>query len=210
MGKLVKLGFLLSGLALLAACSAPSADLVQSRAQLDPQNIVVANDPPAITAIAAQSDVADLARTILALSPLIDPEEAARAASIAYAYTAQLKIQYQITDPPLIHNAKVNAGKRPRGLCWHWAEDMEKRLLAEKFQTLDIHRAIANHDNIRIDHSTALISAKGATMFDSVILDPWRKGGTLVWMPVGDDSRYKWRPQAEVLQYYRDRDAKRS
>ena len=82
-----------------------------------------------------------------ALATDIDPDEADRAARIAYSHTAQLAQEYQITDPPLIHNAKVNKGLRPRGLCWHWAEDIERRLLQENFQTLTLHRAIANADN---------------------------------------------------------------
>ena len=72
----------------------------------------------------------------MALGPEVDPDEAARAAEIAFSYTRELAIQYQITDPPLIHNTKVNMGLKPRGLCWHWAEDMERRLKAEGFQTL--------------------------------------------------------------------------
>ena len=158
--------------------------------------------------MSGQTDVLALARLIASLSPAVDPEEAARAAEISYSYTAQLRDEYEITDPPLVHNFKVNQGLKPRGLCWHWAEDMEKRLKAENFRTLDVHRAIANHDNIRIDHSTAILSAAGATMFDGVVVDPWRKGGRLSWMLVRDDERYRWRPQAEVLAFYRERDSR--
>lgn len=164
----------------LTACVSPSGDV--SRAPIDP--------------------VAELTAALLAMGADVDPAEASRAAKLAYDYTAQLRHEYQITDPPLIHNAKVNAGLKPRGLCWHWAEDMQRRLQAEGFQTLAIHRAIANHDNLRIDHSTAILSAKGDTMFDGMVLDPWRKGGVLTWVPVLSDTRYDWRPQAEVHQYY--------
>lgn len=192
-------------LLLLAACG---SDPVQTRAQTDAPELVVPNDPPAFAAVAADADVLAMARSILSLSGGIDPEEAARAARISYEYTAQLRQEYQITDPPLVHNFKVNRGERPRGLCWHWAEDMEKRLLAEGFRTLDVHRAIANHDNIRIDHSTAIVSAKGASMYDGMVVDPWRLGGELTWVKTREDPRYKWAPRAEVLQYYRERDAK--
>ncbi|WP_237217913.1 hypothetical protein [Ruegeria lacuscaerulensis] len=146
-------------------------------------------------------DVQRLATEIRSLGPGIDPEEADRAAQIAYAYTAQLAKEYQITDPPLIHNAKVNKGLRPRGLCWHWAEDIERRLDQEQFRTLEMHRAIANADNpFRIDHSTAIISRKGETMYDGVILDPWRYGGVLFWAPLPEDTRYDWVPRAVVLE----------
>ncbi|EEE38902.1 lipoprotein, putative [Rhodobacteraceae bacterium KLH11] len=146
-------------------------------------------------------EVQRLATEIQTLGPDIDPEEANRAARIAYAYTAQLADAYQITDPPLIHNAKVNKGLRPRGLCWHWAEDIERRLDQERFQTLEMHRAIANADNpFRIDHSTAIISRKGENMYEGIVLDPWRYGGVLYWAPLPEDSRYDWVPREVVLE----------
>ncbi|WP_170441885.1 hypothetical protein [Ruegeria arenilitoris] len=150
---------------------------------------------------ARSDDVARLAAQIQALGPEVDPEEAQRAARVTYAYTAQLAQEYQITDPPLIHNAKVNKGLRPRGLCWHWAEDIERRLKQEKFRTLTLHRAIANADNpFRIDHSTAIISRRGDSMHDGVVLDPWRYGGVLFWSPLREDTRYDWVPRDIVLE----------
>lgn len=146
-------------------------------------------------------DVQRLATQIQSLGPEVDPEEANRAARLAYSYTAQLAQEYEITDPPLIHNAKVNKGLRPRGLCWHWAEDIERRLKQEQFETLTLHRAIANADNpFRIDHSTAIISRKGDSMYDGVVLDPWRYGGVLYWSPLPDDTRYDWVPREVVLE----------
>lgn len=140
-----------------------------------------------------------LTEAILALGPGIDPDEAARAARLAYDHTEVLAAEYQIVDPPIIHNMKVNAGLKPRGLCWHWAEDIERRLEAENFRTLEIHRAIANAGvDFRIDHSTAIVSRKGDTMFDGIVLDPWRTGGDLVWVRTPADT-YGWEPQREVL-----------
>ncbi|MFO7759568.1 MAG: hypothetical protein R6V26_14025 [Roseovarius sp.] len=144
-------------------------------------------------------DVSRLAVAIRSLGPDVDSAEAERAAKLAYAHTETLAQQYQITDPPLVHNTKVNMGLRPRGLCWHWAEDMEKRLNAEAFETLDMHRAIANSENVlRLEHSTAVISAKGDGFDAGLVLDPWRKGGRLTWVPVRGDPDYDWEPRNEV------------
>ncbi len=143
--------------------------------------------------------VAQLARDIRALGPGVDPEEAQRAARIAHDYTYQLAQEYQITDGPIIHNTKVNMGIKPRGLCWHWAKDIEERLKEENFQTLDLHRAIANADSIRLEHSTAIISRRGDSMYDGIVLDGWRDGGVLFFARVKDDTRYEWFPRAEVL-----------
>ncbi|MBT8417012.1 MAG: hypothetical protein KJO42_06175 [Silicimonas sp.] len=155
---------------------------------------------PEKRAAASTLQIAALAAEIRAMGENVDPEEAERAARIAYQHTRELAIQYQIVDPPLVHNTKVNMGLKPRGLCWHWAEDMEKRLKAENFETLVLYRAIANADNEwRIDHSTAIISARGEGMFEGIILDPWREGGYLFWDEVVDDTRYEWVPREQVL-----------
>ena len=149
---------------------------------------------------ATKTEVAALATEIAALSPNVDPTEASRAAQISYGHSHVLALQYQITDPPLIHNAKVNAGTRPRGLCYHWAEDMEKRLNAENFATLEMTRAIANSDSrFLIEHSTAVIAAKGTRMQDGIVLDPWRNGGSLFWSKASADRRYQWKPRVDVL-----------
>ena len=169
----------------LAACSAP---------------------PPG----AKMDEVAALAAAIRALGPEVDAEEADRAARIAFVHSSELAVQYRITDPPLIHNTKVNMGLRPRGLCWHWAEDMERRLKREDFETLDLHRAIANSQNpFRIEHSTTIVSRKGDDMFDGIVVDPWRKGGKLTWIGTRADTDYKWLPQRQVLVAKQDRKRRR-
>lgn len=147
----------------------------------------------------SSQEVARLEAGLLALGPEVDPDEAARAARIAYEYTAVLAREYEITDAPLVHNTKVNMGLKPRGLCWHWAEDMENRLLKENFQTLDVLRAIANSESDwLIDHSTALLAPRGGGLRDAMVLDPWRYGGRLAWAPVTEDKRYDWVPQEVV------------
>ena len=155
---------------------------------------------PEKRAPAGEVEIAELRKAILALGPGVDPEEADRAARISFQHTRELAIAYQITDSPLVHNTKVNMGLRPRGLCWHWAEDMEMRLDSEEFETLEMHRAIASADNpFRIDHSTAIISRKGDGFRDGLVLDPWRLGGELSFAPTLEDTDYDWQDQMQVL-----------
>lgn len=148
----------------------------------------------------SRADVAALTHALQAMSPGVDPAEAAHAADLSYRYTFQLAQQYQITDAPLVHNAKVNAGKKPRGLCYHWATDMQHLLNKAGFETLEIQRAIANAANpILIEHSSAVITARGAPMHSGVIIDPWRQGGRLFWSPVTQDRRYDWKERGAEL-----------
>ena len=78
---------------------------------------------------------------VLELGPGIDSAEAARATSNAHDYSLQLAQEYRITDPLVIHNAKIKSGLRERGLCNHFAEDILKRMDQEGFRTLDLHWA---------------------------------------------------------------------
>ncbi len=147
-----------------------------------------------------------LAEMIENLGPGVDPEEARRAARIAIDYPLELKRQYRVTDPPLIHNMKVNMGLRPRGLCYQWADDLEARLRQENFRTLTLHRAIANSDRpFLIEHSTVIISRKGDPFEKGIVLDPWRYGGTLYWAPTLKDETYKWIPREKVFEARRKR-----
>ncbi len=148
-------------------------------------------------------DIARLTQAFLDLGPGVDPEEAARAARAVYTYVDQLVIEYEIEDPPLTHNTKVNLGLKPRGLCWHWAHDIDKRLQMERFKTLQIHRAIANYNNFRLEHSTTILGRRGDPMEKGIVLDPWRKGGELFWEIVEKDTRYNWTPRDEVFAYKR-------
>jgi hypothetical protein len=152
------------------------------------------------TPTVTQNDIDGLALQIKALGEGIDSAEAERAAYLAFTYSLQLREEYNVTDSPIIHNTKVNNGWRERGLCVHWAEDLEARLDAEGFQTLEVHRAIAEGNEFRIDHSTAVISRRGDSMQEGVVLDPWRHGGRLYWAPTLEDSKYFWEPQMTVLQ----------
>ncbi len=173
-----RLARLLAALALLivAACGAPPAPDQPDRRDID-----------ALTA------------RLVSLGPEIDPEEAARMARISYEYPLQLRREYGVTDPPLIHNTKVNMGLRPRGLCFQWADDLEARLRQENFRTFAFHRAIANADTLRIDHSVLIVSRVGDDMYQGVVLDGWRNGGNLYWSRTTEDERYDWVPREIVF-----------
>lgn len=156
--------------------------------------------PGPIEGPAPDTAVAALAEGLMTLSPSISAGDAARAARVSYSYTATLAEAYGITDGPIIHNRKVNRGERPRGLCWHWSEDMSTRLAQENFATLDVTRAIANANNpFRLEHSTAVLTPRGAVMKAGMVIDPWRLAGRLHWDTVAQDTRYKWRTRTVVL-----------
>lgn len=150
--------------------------------------------------IAEQDSTTELQLAIMALGNDIDSDEARLAASIAIEYPLELAQQYEITDPPLVHNMLVNLGVKPRGLCTDWTVDLLTRLQQERFRSLELHWGIANYENLfRLEHSTVIISSRDDSLQQGLVLDPWRYGGRLYWAKTLDDSVYQWYPHAEII-----------
>jgi hypothetical protein len=155
-----------------------------------------------------QQRIHELELAILALGDDIKPDEAHRAATIAIEYPLELAQEYQITDPPLMHNILVNMGVKPRGLCVDWTYDLLTRLQQERFRSFGLHWGIANYESaFRIEHSTAIISARGEPLSQGIVLDPWRHSGQLFWAKTLEDPKYQWKPQAEIHALKRERRA---
>ena len=148
---------------------------------------------------ATPAEVVALADSIRSLGSHIDPLEATNAAQIAFDHAQHLAVQYQITDSLLIRITKINLGLRSRGLCWHWARDMQARLKQSEFETLDLHMARSKPKTFRIGHSTLIISAKGDKYTSGIVLDPWRYGGRVFWSATKADPQYVWLLETEVL-----------
>ena len=143
--------------------------------------------------------IRDLNHAILNLGDEIDSGEAQRAARIAIEYSQQLALQYEISSSALTHNLLVNLGIKPRGLCVDWTTDLLARLKQEGFHSLDLHWAIANYETtFRLEHSTVIISARGGSIYQGLVLDPWRHSGQLFWAPTLEDVDYIWKPQLEI------------
>jgi hypothetical protein len=164
----------------------------------------VANLPPFVE----QDRITELQLAIMALGDDVDRAEAQQAARIAIEYPLELAQQYEITDPPLVHNTLVNLGVKPRGLCTDWTVDLLTRLQQERFRSLELHWGIANYENLfRIEHSTVVISARGDSLQQGLVLDPWRYGGRLYWAKTLEDPVYQWYPHAEIIALKRERKA---
>ncbi len=167
-----------------------------------------ATDPSQRVPVPTRDDVSGLTQALLAMGPGVDPAEAERAARISYEAARELAIRWDVRDAPLIHNTKVNSGRKVAGLCYQYADAIEARLRQENFQTLDFHRGIANGTNILIDHSVVILSAPGQTMFQGIVIDGWRDAGRLFWKPTLEDKRYTWVSREDVFAARRARQSR--
>ncbi len=135
---------------------------------------------------------AQLAKALVNLDPSIDSAEADRVAQRAFVSSGELARSYRAVWPAGFHNFLVNRGARPRGLCWHWADDLEARLAELNPRTLELHRAVARLGRSG-EHSAVVLTARGQEFSDGIVLDAWRHGGRLHWASVKDDRFfYPW------------------
>lgn len=140
----------------------------------------------------AERHIAQLQTDLLALSPQVHPEESARVASAAVNRSRELAAQYNAIRPAALHNVWVNMGWRERGLCYHWAEDLEAALTQLGLASLAIHPCVARSGTYR-EHNALVITARDQPFLQGIVLDAWRHSGLLYWGPVQAD-RYPWIP----------------
>lgn len=131
-----------------------------------------------------------LAAVLQALDPAVDVHDAALLATVAVQTSSELAVSYRVRPPAWLHNIFVNSGWRSRGLCYHWAEDLQARLAQGNFSTLEVHRVIARRGTRR-EHSGIAVTARGQDIAHGVVLDAWRECGRLVWAPLAAD-KYPW------------------
>jgi hypothetical protein len=138
-----------------------------------------------------QDTISGLKAALMKLGPNISEAEATRVAYDAVVYPLILSNQYRLTYPPLHHNVLVNTGKRSRGLCYEWAEDMTAHMKTLNLKTFDLKRATSNR-HLKDEHNVLVMVAKGGKLEDGILLDPWRNSGKLYWTRLPKDPVYKW------------------
>ena len=65
-------------------------------------------------------------------------------AETAVTYSRRLAEEYRIVPPARLHNLLIQVGIKDRGLCYHWTEDLMKRLQALHLQTYQLHWGVAH------------------------------------------------------------------
>ena len=144
---------------------------------------------PSITSI-DKAKIKELTEDIMSLSPDVDRTEAALVAYEAVLYPKVLANRYRLMSPPNYQNHLVNTGKRDRGLCFHFAQDMMKHL-DRPYKTLTLERMMSFQGEF-LEHNVPTIRAKGQDIQEAIILDAWRLSSDLLWMKAKDDEDYQW------------------
>jgi hypothetical protein len=133
-----------------------------------------------------------LEQELIALSAKVDETEAQILAETAVRESAVLAEEYQLVRPALAHNLLVVLGMRDRGLCYHWTQDLIKRLETLDLKSFQLYWGVAYRGSELREHNCVVITARGQRFDKGIVLDPWRKSGTLYWARVTEDS-YPWK-----------------
>jgi hypothetical protein len=136
--------------------------------------------------------VNQLEHELVALSETIDKTEAMLVAEAAVRESAVLAEEYQLVRPAVAHNLLVALGLKDRGLCYHWTEDLMKRLQTLDLKSLQLHWGVAYRGSELREHNCVVVTAKEQSFFQGIVLDPWRNSGKLFWAQVNKDS-YPWK-----------------
>lgn len=136
--------------------------------------------------------VKQLEQVLLALSAAVDKTEAMLLAETAVRESAVLAEEYQLVRPAVAHNLLVALGIKDRGLCYHWTQDLMKRLQALDLKSLQLHWGVAYRGSELREHNCVVVTAKAQRFFKGIVLDPWRNSGNLYWARVTKDS-YPWK-----------------
>jgi hypothetical protein len=159
---------------LLGGCAAGHSSLLRDEAQIG-------------------SKAAALQGSLRKLGENTDPAEARQVAETAVISSLRLAEDYRVAPPARWHNLLIQMGFRDRGLCFHWTEDLMKRLQALNLQTYQLHWGVANKGSELREHNSVVITGLNQPFNEGLVLDPWRNSGDLYWAKVGQDS-YPWRP----------------
>ena len=190
MNKTITSILLLLGFSILAGCSTPVKSVHYDNVSF--------NKSTKTTIVSAidnedQKKIKELTTAITQMAEYIDKSEAAWIAREAVLYPQHLANNYKLMSPPIEHNKLVNSGKKEKGLCYHWARDMDSHLNTKTFKTLEMRRAVS-YQGTFFEHSSITVAAKKSRgITHAIVLDPWRNSGKLYWGKVYEDPRYIWR-----------------
>ena len=150
----------------------------------------------------SQVHIDTLERDLASLAPHVDQAEAKVLADVAIRHAAKIADEYDMVRPIELHNTLVNLGLRKRGLCYQCAEDMYVRIRDLRLHTFDLHWGVAYADQLYLEHSCVIVTARGRPFKEGIVLDPWRREGRLRWAKVSED-RYPWekwlKPRLEII-----------
>jgi hypothetical protein len=137
-----------------------------------------------------ERSIKGLSKALAGLAHDVDPAEAELLSVTAHTKARSLAREYRVVLNPEFTVFLVNIGKRKRGWCGHWAQDIGARLKELNLKTLVLHWGVA-YDHTSSENNCLVVTAPNQPFQDGIILDGWRRAGRLFWCPVIKDHEYE-------------------
>ena len=152
----------------------------------------------------SQTKITQLSTLLRSLDQHIPQDEALHLSQDIFHETQKLTKEFELTSPPLFHNTLVNIGLREKGLCYHWSDALYAYFSQKQYPHFEFHLVGANIGEYFSEHNALVIVAKGGSIKDGILVDPWRNSGKLYFSRVVDDKKYQWKHREErgCLRYY--------
>ncbi len=125
-----------------------------------------------------------------------DPKESKELATLAVTHSKVLANRYKLVSPPLYHNFLVNSGKREKGLCYDFVDDLMAEIRTRHFKHFTFKWGRANA-NALDEHNVIVVLSKGVPFKEGIILDAWRNSGKVYFVKVKDDPKYQFKEWQE-------------
>jgi hypothetical protein len=148
--------------------------------------------------LATSAEDPALRARLVGLSPNVNPEEARRVTYIAYTTGRELAREWRMGPSPTVHSFLINIGMRKAGYCYQFATELLKRLDAQKLRTFELHWAESDAGT-DTEHNVIVVTARGQSFAQGIMLDNWRHSGHLLWGPLNGDPSHTWQENRDAL-----------
>ncbi|HEY6070288.1 MAG TPA: hypothetical protein VIU85_02860 [Chthoniobacterales bacterium] len=144
------------------------------------------------TVVGAQDakSIAGLRDALIALSPTVDPKEAALMSETAHRRSRECAREYGVNTDPAFHNYLIHIGVKKKGICADYTHDIGATLREMRFKTLVLHWGAA-WPKESDENNALVVTARNQPFLDGIVVDGWRRGGRLFWCKVKDDKEYE-------------------
>ena len=150
-----------------------------------------------ISPVVSKTHITQLSQLLQSLDKNVPSGEATILSEDIFYKTAMLTEEFQLTSPSWFHNVLVNVGLREKGLCYHWSDALYVHLLQKRYPHFEFHLVGANIGEYFFEHNALVLVAKGGSIKNGILIDPWRDSGKLYFSRISDDAEYQWKHREE-------------
>lgn len=104
--------------------------------------------------------------------------------------------EYRVSFSALYQNVLINSGKKVKGFCYQYVDDIRKALSDHIWRYFSFRWGEAWAGTVR-ENNGLVITTQGGDFYDGIVIDVWRTAGKPYWTKVRGD-RFPWKEADSV------------